>query len=470
MSCYSGPNTVEDGLLLSLDFKNSKIFNSLGTNLITHPNYDASTWNTAFYGIRETGILAPDGTNSAVRIYGIVKSGTYSVTSNVATVTITNHGLSGGNHYFDFTSGTAPDGFYSVTIVDSNTFTISITTANTSGNVTVRYRCGQRLTLSAFTPNGTDTYTLSFWARLISLGNYGGSPFSADLHDGNPSLTYTSELIQNKWVKITKSGIPINSSRSFLDLISDSTTDFVIDLWGAKLENQTADNSSITIKDNVGGNVFEIYRPEYSKQNIDSITFTRTVSTPKWGGVCFSTLSGNLAVANYMYNDHTTEVWFRIDDRQPGVYGDSNLEGFSLLAAYNGYHAGFMYTASNMQYFVWNGISTSPTCAIWTVGTSGTQIIEGNWYQIAVVKSGSTFIPYLNGENVGTGYSPTLSSTGIGTTNQFRLGAAAKASPGSSNYVYYAKNTVSQVKMYGKSLTAQEIRQNFNASRGRYGI
>jgi hypothetical protein len=469
MSVYGGPNVSDDNLLLSLDFKNPKLFDSVGTNLVTHENYNASSWSTAFYKTLETGIDAPDGSKNAVRILGIVKSGTYTVTSNVATITITNHGLSGSNHYFDFTSGTAPDGFYTITtIVDANTFTIPITTSDTSGNVTVRYRCGQRLNLSAFTPNGTDTYTLSFWARLISSGNYGGS-FTADLHDGGPSIDYTSQLISNTWVQVVTSAVPSNANKSFLDVISDFTSDFIVDIWRVKLENQTTDSTQQSVKDNISGYKFNILRPEYSRQTINDITFNRTTSpASKWGGGAYSTLSGNLTASNFLYNDHTMEVWFKINDRTDGNYDAT--EGQSILAAYRGYHAGFMYSSSNMFYYVWNGIANSPTCALWTLGTSGTQIIQGNWHQIVTVKSGSSFVPYINGEPSGTGYSPTISSTGIGTSNEFFIGCAGKQLLGAGSYLYYGKNSVSTIKLYNRSLSAAEVKQNFNALRGRFNI
>lgn len=66
-------------------------------------------------------------------------SGTYDVPgSTVCTVTVTNHGLSNGDRvYLDFTSGTAQDESYDVSNVTQNTFTVTVTSATTSGNVNV---------------------------------------------------------------------------------------------------------------------------------------------------------------------------------------------------------------------------------------------------------------------------------------------------------------------------------------------
>jgi hypothetical protein len=67
------------------------------------------------------------------------KTGTYDVPGTaVCTVTITNHGLSNGNRvYLDFTSGTSQDDAYTVSNATTSTFTVTVTSATTSGNVTM---------------------------------------------------------------------------------------------------------------------------------------------------------------------------------------------------------------------------------------------------------------------------------------------------------------------------------------------
>jgi hypothetical protein len=468
MSLHHSPRSVTANLLLNLDFKNPKVFDSVGTNLVTHPNYNPATWTNTFSGIKQTNIDAPDGTKTAVRLSGIVRTGTYTVTSNIATITIPNHELSGGSHFFDFTSGTAPDGFYVVSVVDTNTITIPITTSNTSGNVRAQYRSGQRINLTPFTPNGTDRYTLSFWARLISLGDY-GTGFNADLADGSPTDNFVSQLVLNNWTQVVVSGVPTNTSKSFLDLISDFTSNFIIDLWGVKLENQTTDTSFTTVKSNIDSPTFNLHRPEFARQSIDDVTFTRTSSAPKWGGRLAVTATGALTSTNFLYNDHTWEVWFKINDVTPGDYGDS-AEQFSTLALYAGFHAGYFYTATSLRYSMWDQTgSTNVTACSWTVGTSGANINQGQWYQIAVTRLGNVFTPYINGIPLGVGSDRSYTAFS-NVSNSLCLGAAFKNLPGGGSFNYYAKNTISNMKMYNRALTAQEIQQNFNALRGRYGL
>jgi hypothetical protein len=66
-------------------------------------------------------------------------SGTYNVPgSTVCTVTVPSHGLFNGDRvYLDFTSGTAQDESYNISNVTQNTFTVTVASATTSGNVSV---------------------------------------------------------------------------------------------------------------------------------------------------------------------------------------------------------------------------------------------------------------------------------------------------------------------------------------------
>lgn len=69
------------------------------------------------------------------------KTGTYTQTGTVATISVTAHGLRVGHSVFcDFTSGTATDADFTVaTVIDANNFTVTRAAATTSGNVTLNF-------------------------------------------------------------------------------------------------------------------------------------------------------------------------------------------------------------------------------------------------------------------------------------------------------------------------------------------
>lgn len=72
---------------------------------------------------------------------GVALTCTYTLTSNVVTVNTAAvaHLLEDGQQiYLDFTSGTATDGTYTVTVIDAFNFTVPLVAADTSGNATGR--------------------------------------------------------------------------------------------------------------------------------------------------------------------------------------------------------------------------------------------------------------------------------------------------------------------------------------------
>jgi hypothetical protein len=113
------------------------------------------------YRTRLKGVLmSPSGSTTVNTAFcdNISVSGTYNVPgTTTCTVTIANHGLSNGDRvYLNFTSGTSADSPYTVANVATNTFTVTVASATTSGNVTM-----YAVVLAEFdSSNATSFYTL----------------------------------------------------------------------------------------------------------------------------------------------------------------------------------------------------------------------------------------------------------------------------------------------------------------------
>lgn len=100
-------------------------------------------------------------------------AGTYSQTATTVTVTATAHGLITGNVvYLDFTTGTAVDGSYTVTVTGVNTFTVTQAARSTSGNVTlVRNTIRGSGNISSVADNNVGDYTVNFTTAMPDV-NY----------------------------------------------------------------------------------------------------------------------------------------------------------------------------------------------------------------------------------------------------------------------------------------------------------
>jgi len=202
----------------------------------------------------------------------------------------------------------------------------------------------------------------------------------------------------------------------------------------------------------------------YSSANGGSIGFTRTLPpTGETGGYAEHTGSGALAVGTYLYNNHTTEIWAKINDRNPTSH--NGTESSSALFVYVGYHSMFYYTSTALSY----GIYSATTFRNWispTLGTSGTDIIQGQWFHAVAVRSGNNLSSYINGNLKGTNVVDTSGGSGS-VSNTIRMGMAL---PSNQLYSWHADANVSAARMYNKALSTAEVEQNFNATRSRYGI
>lgn len=123
------------------------------TSLTVTPN--TTTPLVTVYDYKDT-VLPPTGT------------GTYSVTSNQCTFTATGHGLISGQAISLYvSSGGGTSGKYTITSYTANTFTFTMTTANTSGNA-IAYPQSFRIYLfdsSSGSPPTFGTYNVSWFAK-----------------------------------------------------------------------------------------------------------------------------------------------------------------------------------------------------------------------------------------------------------------------------------------------------------------
>jgi hypothetical protein len=148
-------------------------------------------------------------------------------------------------------------------------------------NTAIRFSCNNTgsslLRVNTATLSNDVVYSASFYVRYISGNTTSGSSpaLTADICDG-ASINYLPLLIKDKWVKITFSGIRALTDFpqfNFLDLLSDRTNNYILDFWGAQVEQgafptsyiptqgstrtRAADNASIT-----GNNFSEWYRQD----------------------------------------------------------------------------------------------------------------------------------------------------------------------------------------------------------------
>ena len=110
---------------------------------------------------------------------------------------------------------------------------------------------------------------------------------------------------------------------------------------------------------------------------------------------------------------------------------------------------GMFYTDSVLVAYDWQAAATR---------TTGLNIADGTWKNVVLTFSGGTGNVYLNGTSV-------LNTTYNISNNSYNLFIGAEA-----NANQYAACNIAQALVYNRALTAQEVLQNYNATKRRYGL
>ena len=160
--------------------------------------------------------------------------------------------------------------------------------------------------------------------------------------------------------------------------------------------------------------------------------------------------------------DFTAEVWCRGETAASAYYyllsnygnSGSNYYGWAINTQSNG---------SGIRAYMQSGSGVTGV----TISNTTVNLNDSNWHHVVFVRSGNAIRLYHNGEQLEsdgdvTGYNVTSSES------KFRIGKLRDAADPNGGY-YFWNGKISGVKIYkGKGLTAAEVQQNYNATKGRY--
>ena len=179
-------------------------------------------------------------------------------------------------------------------------------------------------------------------------------------------------------------------------------------------------------------------------------------SSSNGGSFVFNGVSNRgiqLAGTNLSLNQMTISSWnYSTNYNQNGFMFEKTTNG-SVNTQYSLFYAG-----SNQLYYRTYGLSIVDVA----VNISGV-VVNSQWNNIVATFDGTDKRVYVNGILRGTSLNLT------GTVTQNDTGAAYIGTWGSFGG-YYFNGNIAQTHIYNRALTLLEIQQNFNATRGRFGI
>ena len=303
-------------------------------------------------------------------------------------------------------------------------------------------------------------YTISFWARILSHSS-ATNTFSNQAGSGDNSNFSFQKTITNNWVKysFTTSSLDIMKSTWYIWTDLNSATwqyaDFQIEqnTFATPFVNGTRSNTQALL-DLTGRNTLTANNLTYASDG--SFSFVRANSP---------TIATNLPVTSLpALSNFSLSVWLNIT-ALPSV---ANNNGVIFGATY--YSGTAIYWFSNGSTFtIYGYIRGNDAYRV----TSSYTIPLNTVHHIVLTNNNSagTLNLYVNGE---------LFSSVATATQEYNSSLAADAGNigvnkpqvdgGGENVYTYFTGSLYSAAIHNKALSPQEVRQNFNALRGRYGI
>ena len=102
-------------------------------------------------------------------------------------------------------------------------------------------------------------------------------------------------------------------------------------------------------------------------------------------------------------------------------------------------------------------------------GYSNNDLI-GRWMHIAYTGDGTTARLYIDAIQIQTGAFSSITRTRNGTTNAIAIGTRQVNTSGNAAATPVTNSLIANISVYGRGLSADELKQNFDATRDRFGI
>ena len=212
-----------------------------------------------------------------------------------------------------------------------------------------------------------------------------------------------------------------------------------------------------------GNNSTLINGPTFNVSNIGSIVFDGTNDFSSFPGNTFGYspgTTGEISLEMWIYptGPYTSYLSEPPTTNLAGVFGQSyfnNSVGWGLGVI----------TQGGINFFVWQVRNFGSIVGVGSTTTSA--FVNNNWYHVVGTINRTTFSRlYINGVNL---VSNAISSAAVaGLTITPNLSDASIGKGGGQPF--YAGCRIQTARIYNRALTAAEVLQNYNATRGRFGL
>ncbi len=313
-----------------------------------------------------------------------------------------------------------------------------------------------------FTPSSTSTHTFSVWIRSISgncdcfLGAFRNSPWSL------PGSSVKS--ITGEWQRFTFSWTPPDTTTHVIYMGSHDTAaqkGNTLEFWGAQMEAKSHTTQFVNgtrsatagLIDRTGNSTIDLSPASYDSNA--QITFDGTDD--------YITLGSDSVLQN-IGSHATIECWFK-----------SSAAGakFALMVGwgdgtsyYSNFGIGNWYSAQSDE-SIYVGVNSA--AVIYAENDGSTKYHDGNWHHAVALIGHNNHKIYVDGSEVSVSF-PYGSNT-VSTSKLFGFTSGTEVYIGLRPYGNgHFQGELPVVKIYDRLLSDDEILQNYNATKSRFGL
>jgi|LakMenEpi03Aug12_release.lakeMendotaPanAssembly.Ray.scaffolds.fasta_scaffold72467_4 hypothetical protein len=292
------------------------------------------------------------------------------------------------------------------------------------------------------------TWTFSFWVKGATSHTASLMIFEANSSGNYTALGQTFYSVTTGWTRVSGSYTMTQGTTAFVQVRIDNYNTGVT-MWvdGLQLERGSAATNFSPFY-NQNGNAWNDLT---LRGNDGTLTNGPSYNSSNRGSILFDGIDDRIVITSREFNfssGGTLESWIKLNaiNRNQGFFGFNSSS-----------YVNFWMPGSTNQ-MRWEVIGT--TASSYSVIYSTTVFTTGVWYHVVGTFDGANMTIYVNGSQEATQVMTNQPTTYTATTYIGDYNAGGY--PSSSN--------ISSVRLYNRPLSAAEIRQNYQALRGRYGL
>ena len=445
MTVYGGPNIITDGLVLHLDAANRKSFDPVNANTELLLHIDGSNNSTSFVDSSKNGFTVTAVGNAKISTDQSKFGGSSAVfdgTGDYLTL--------GGEAAFAFGTGdfTIEMWVYFNTISGDGFLYDS---RGPNGLYPSIYRNGSVIRYFTNSANriASGTVAANQWYHVAVVRSGGTTAlFLNGSQQGTyaDTNTYLNDALRPIIGAVGQSGfVGVSSLNGYIDELrivkgralytSNFTPERKPYLDGNKIYDLSGETNNGTL----------VNRPAYSSANGGVLSFDGVNDFGETNQSNYLLLgTNNFTIETFVFfntlNSNTTILRTDNGNAYNGV-----LFGHQQNLACYITSSGTSWDILSNKYFVPSGALTN------------------TWYYLVMVRNGNTFNGYTNGSLVWT-------ANVVGTPSIYQSNPIVRFGSANSSGAYAMNGRISNMRIYNKILNLQEIQQNYNALKGRFGL